>query len=111
MRTSSILADDTEWPNRLLRLVSLYERLRHGFLCMTSFDIDYFCSFIQQCDGRTQGSPSRARAIRPLQVWPFSCLYEKSWLCDDYAEGHECGEEMLLPPLTLRGKKKKRRNR
>ena len=29
------------------------------------------------------------------------CIYDdKGWLCDDCAEEHECGEEMLLPVVN-----------
>jgi hypothetical protein len=29
------------------------------------------------------------------------CIFEeKGWLCDDCAEDHECGEEMLLPVVN-----------
>ena len=29
------------------------------------------------------------------------CIFdEKGWLCDDCSEGHECGEEMLLPVVN-----------
>ncbi len=66
---------------------------------MTSFDIDYFCSFIQQCDGGTQGSPSRARAIGPLQVRLFSCLYKKAREVHYHAQRRELQERRLLGRL------------
>jgi hypothetical protein len=29
------------------------------------------------------------------------CIFDdKGWLCDEHAESHECGEEMLLPVVN-----------
>jgi hypothetical protein len=28
------------------------------------------------------------------------CDYDNCWLCDDCAEDHECGEDMLLPVVN-----------